>query len=351
MRKFYMRLFSVIVLSMVSLIVVAQAPVLTGLSPSDGACGVGTDPTFTLTFNQAVMPKKGGTISLNNSSGSEIIPIQIWWGGASVNEPPVANGDGDYVYTGVVNVSGTNVNWTVTFSGSTVSIHFGYNFPELGDFYVTVSETLIRNAANQFYAGLGINGAFPGYHGSTVYLAGLSGCPVCSGGSSNDPPEWDFTVGDFHDPYPALPAGLFPLDDAVGVSTSAAPTVNFGEPVYWAPMNGFAGCTTGTATHLMPGDIALYKQANDDDGEYGGDVVFIMPLSASISGNVLTIIWPSAMPPLTDLYIRIKPGLIMDGAGNPFAGFNTNGEGTAGVTPWNFTTKDSKGQGIRGNKN
>jgi len=314
MRKSFTRLLGVFILfCMMALQAVAQ-PVLAptnGLKPADGACQVARQGVFVITFNEDVSPGYNGTISLNNRMATEYIPIQL----RSEFESSAGSG--------VFNApAGALAPWKVTFSGKTVTVDFGYKLNEYTEYYITVSATAVKSKANP-----------------TKFFAGLTGSALDANVCQNDPnAAWDFTSADETKPYAAT---LVPADEAKNISQSTTCTITFNENVCWI------GGATGNNAALKTGEIAIYDCT--DIGIVGGDVIYDKPLSAVITGNALVITWPGILPPTTDVYVRIKPGIIEDIRGNDFEGFNTNGKpygtaytvpGGAGV-PWNFTTKDN----------
>jgi hypothetical protein len=311
MRKSFTRLFGLFILfCMISLQVVAQGWTLTSLSPSDGACQVAQERDFVITLNQPVKPVYNGTISLNNYNGTEYVPIQL----RAAYETSAGSG----VF--VAPASSLNP-WRVTFSGNKVTVNFGYKLAEYANYYITVNEHAIQNAAATSH--------FPGLMKGTDPL---TGCTTCGTTSANDPGyDWDFTTQDVTAPTWKT---LWPADEALNVNpTDRVSKILFTEPVAFA-----AG-----ANQLGVGNIALYRSTDRSDDSlfvYGGDVVFTNPQSATFSGDTLIITWPADLPSLAKLYVRVKPGLIVDRSCNPFAGFNTNGVG-AGIG-WNFSTKDAR---------
>jgi len=312
MRKSFTRLLGVFILfCMMALQAVAQ-PTVNKLNPVDGACQVARQGVFVITFNEDVSPGYNGTISLNNRMATEYIPIQL----RSEFESSAGSG--------VFNApAGALAPWKVTFSGKTVTIDFGYKLNEYQEYYITVSATAVKSKANP-----------------TKFFAGLTGSALDANVCQNDPnAQWDFTSKDETDPFAAT---LVPADEAKNIAQNTTCTVTFNENVTWL------GGATGNNATLKTGDIAIYD-CTDLGGIVGGDVIYDKPLSAVITGNALVITWPGLLPPTTDVYVRIKPGIIEDLRGNDFAGFNTNGQpyGTAYTTPtgagkgWNFTTKDN----------
>lgn len=309
MRKSFTRLFGLFILfCMITLQVVASAPVVSSLSPYDGQSQVPRTGVFVITMDQSVKAVYNGTISLNNPGGTEYIPIQL----RSAYETSTGSG----VFSSTATMPSGTVTWKVTFSGNTVTIDFGYDMGEFQNFYITVSDKCIQNTSSEKFAGLFDNG--PG--------------TLTTG---DDLPDWDFTTADVTPPTPVWSAASAvtpytdPTDEEVNVSTTlTAFSLLFSEPIQWA---------SGYPANLKVGDIALYKST--DVGVYGGDVVFPLCSLVSISGNNLYITWPDDLPSLSKLYVRIKPGIITDLQGLAFAGFNTNGVGAG--NGWNFSTKDA----------
>ncbi|NQU87333.1 MAG: hypothetical protein HQ541_16390, partial [Mariniphaga sp.] len=315
MRKFYTRLFSVIVLSMISLLVVAQ-PAITDFEPNDGACDISTTEVFTLTFNQDVFPVRGATVSLNNSDGTEYIPIQFWWDAGA----PMKMSDSGTLPMG----DGTTAMWSYVFAGNTFTVNFfgagTYELTQEGYYFVTVSPNAFQNSSAQVMPG----GIGAGYGNAAA-------CTAANGG-------WDVEVIDDVNPFATA---LSPLDEATDVAVGAAMVITLDEGITWAPGKSFAA--------LVPGDIALYYSTDPILGQYGGDVIFPMPATVVPAGTTLTITWPAAMPNLSNVYVRVADDLFIEavdccGSPLPWGGFNGNGQdhllGDNG--DWNFTTKDSR---------
>jgi hypothetical protein len=312
MRKSFTRLFGVFMLfCMMSLQVFAVTNFGYSLSPVDGACQVprqGGD--FVITMNTDVKAVYNGTISLNNPNGTEYIPIQL--------RPEYESASGSGVFSSTSTMPSGVVTWKVTFSGKKVTINFGYDMGEFSEYYITVSENAIQNLAGVRFSGL---------------AQGTGALQKCFNDASY---AWDFTTADVTPPTPVWTGGspaTNPTDEQINVNPALGTfTLRFSEDIFWK-----AG-----ATPLKVGDIALYRAS--DVGVYGGDVVYPLCSLATISGNVLTIQWPlpGTLPSLAKLYVRIKPGIIVDGRGLAFTGFNTNGEpyGTNPRVGWNFSTKD-----------
>jgi len=284
MRKLFTRLTSVLVLLLLSVTLTFAAvagPLLKtsgGLSPADGGTTTSTTPTFTMTFQENVVPGVGGTFGVYKNSGAALKVVQI---------------------TGAVT---DNANGTVTFSGKTVTVAFkGVTFTEKASYYVKVEGLAIKNAAGDIF------------DTSTALLSGSTTA------------FWDFTIGDFTAPEVYT---LTPADNATGVlTTTTTSEIVFKEDVQWAATHA-----AGAASGLKLGDIALYKDTGF--GEEGGDLVSLNgPISAVITGgNTLVITWASgSLEATTRYYIRLKGGLIEDTAGLVYDGVNNN-------TGWSFTT-------------
>jgi hypothetical protein len=301
---------------MMSFQVVAQGTSGFGytLSPTDGKYPVAvTQQDFVITMNTPVKAVYNGIISLSNYNGTEYVPIQL------------RSGYETSAGSGVFNApAGSEFPWKVTFSGTKVTINFGYTLKEFHDYYIEVSENAIQNASGTLRF-IGLKNNDEGVFGTLT--------------KGDDAPGWDFTTEDLTPPTPVWSAASAvnpltdPTDEEINVSPSLTTfTLKFSEDVIWKS-NGLAGFMST----FNVGDIALYRST--EVGVYGGDVVFPACSSATITGNVLTITWPGALPSKAKLYVRIKPGLITDKQNLAFAGFNTNGTG-AGIG-WNFSTKDA----------
>jgi len=323
MRKFFTRLLLMVtLLSVISLVSVAQSWTSPKLTPVDGACTVlKTGQIFTIDFGEAVMPVKGGKISLNASNGTQMYPIQFNWDGTN---PPAP-----WVYTSSIAPYGT-----VTFSGNQVVIDFKATLTEKADYYITVHPGSIKRVSTGL-TNTGDWGTVPG-----------TGTLTCNDDAGF---KWDFTVGDFTAPSVAL---FRPLDEAKDVDPafilSKGIKIKFNENMAWAPGKNLAS--------LAPGDIALYTTTDPVLGQYGGDVIFLKPSNVVIAADSIVIYWPGTIPSLTNMYVRIKSGLFAEVQTCPscpgqtapklWGGINTNGTGANGVpnsaVPWNFTTKDTR---------
>ena len=114
MRKSFTRLFGVfILLSMLSLQVVAQDFSYAALNPEDGACDAEATQAFELTFDRAVKPGILGTFALNNKNGTEYVPIQL------LESNRIGTTDS---FEGTVAMGGTDVDWKFEFLGTKVKL-------------------------------------------------------------------------------------------------------------------------------------------------------------------------------------------------------------------------------------
>jgi hypothetical protein len=332
---------------MISLFIVAQPPVPTitnpVLDPIDGACDIGVRQIFTLDFGEAVYPVKGGTVSLNNQNGTEYIPIQFWWDTGTPEDN--LEDDGTQLMG-----DGTTAEWSYVFDpdAHTLTIDFfgagDYKLTQEVYYYVSISNNAIRNATGVIMPGIGNGGWTPDV------VTGIPSGATCVSSPDNG---WDVLVADLD--APAF-VDLDPADEEFGVAVDAVLEIDFDELVQWHDGTG-SGTVTNVQNETLglwqPGDIALYYSTDEMrdmvGDQYGGDVIFVEPASVQIDGDIIYITWPDDMPPLSDVYVRIKPGLFTDRdcCGTPidWAGFNGNGkdwQGTNTQWEWNFTTRDSE---------
>ncbi len=290
MRKSFTRLSSLLVLLFLSFQMSMAQPVLVtaGLVPEDGATEVATNPVFTMTFADDVYPGIGDIVALYSNTGTEYKAIQL---------------------TGNVTESAAG---TATFDGNVVTLSFNLTLQEGTDYYVTVGYEAIKDDSGNFF----------------------DFTPASAFGAFGNNKRWEITVGDFTPPaidVTAAGEGLYPADNAIEVPVAVSCTVTFDEPVQWA--EGY-----NPSTDQQLGDFAIYTDTDmlgSTEVEEGGDLLSLTPPTVTLSGNTLIIDWEEDLPSNTDVYVRVKKDLIVDMAGNPFAGINNNYD-------WSFTTKDSE---------
>jgi methionine-rich copper-binding protein CopC/Ca2+-binding RTX toxin-like protein len=228
------------------------APLLTGTSPLDNATGVAIGANLVLTFDEAV--KAGtGNIEIHNASDGSIAK----------------------------SIAVTDAT-QITFSGNQLTINPTTDLVAGADYYVTLASGVVRDLANNNFAGISSATAF------------------------------NFTtVGGGADTTAPLLTGTSPLDNATGIAVGANLSLTFDEAV-----------KAGT------GNIEIH---NVSDGSIAKSIAVTDATQITFSGNQLTI------NPTTDLaagagyYVTLASGVVRDLANNDFAGISS-------ATAFDFTT-------------
>ncbi|MDD4426563.1 MAG: hypothetical protein PHS40_11610, partial [Mariniphaga sp.] len=214
----------------------------------------------------------------------------------------------------------------VTKVGSrTVEVRFNYNFEEGEIYHITVEDDAIRFADGTWFEGISYD-AYP------------------------DDPHWSFMVDDITPPQMADCNLAGNVNGEYGVDVNLDPIVIcFNEPVTWAP----------GADPYKVGNIAFYlaaKEGLNPNDEFGGDVIYAQPNAVVLyddEGNEVPFdalpsptfskiemyvvgepdggydaperapardgdVWPTNR----DIYLRFAADLLVDLAGNPFAGIH-----------------------------
>lgn len=166
----------------------------------------------------------------------------------------------------------------VQINGDTVTL-LNPNLADGADFYVEIDAGAFRDAAGNVYAG----------------LQGIL--------------AWNFSTPDTIAP---VVSSLNPTDNGTGVELSDELTVTFSEPVI--PVNGK---TVKIVNAKDQTEFAVYTFGSDSE--------------VSVNGDTLTI-QHAPFDALKGYIIQIEAGTVKDAAGNGFAG----------ITDWNFTSKDTR---------
>jgi len=281
-----------------------------GLSPADGGevtVVAGTAPVFTLNFQASVLPGEGQIIGLYNSAGLEFKAIQLRAVDKTVSGSVITYNHADGV---------------VTFNGSVVTIQFkDVTWTQGVPYWITVGSSAIKDATGSFDV-------------ATAF------------GNS----KWEFTIKDTVAP---IAKKLYPADNSTEVPVAYRPlAITFSEDVKVA--NALA--CSGTLYPSL-GDIAVYYSTDSSEITFqeGGDL-FSLPdqldgprlsfWNNGVQVAAAPFAYPCAafdsiaidleqaqLPSHAFMYVRVKPGLFVDAAGNAFAGINDNFK-------WNFSTKD-----------
>lgn len=303
MRKFYTQLFLVVLmvtLSVTSGYSQANEPVANFWPPDDSETVLlPGSQTLTLTFdaddntNTVKRLRQTGIISLNGADPG---------GGGTFQIETLQYGDTLPNGEQAIQLVGNNQ----------VQVTFQHEFVEDAVYYVAISDDLIEFQNGDFYTGTDIN-----YGDNDWTLA-----------------TWGFKVKDITPPVMETCNVLDTIHNGQrGVSVEADTVyVCFSEDVFWAG---------GTVPQLEDGDVAFYHAINpelgldtDPNGEYGGDVLYSVPKTMEIDGNVLKIaiapedqsllkyaaIGDSIWPVDADIYMRFAGDLIIDKDTNYWAG-------------------------------
>jgi len=274
-----------------------------GLNPVDGGVISPVNPVFTMTFQANVQPGELQIIGLYNSSGVEAKAIQLRASDKTTNGSVITY---------------THPDGVVTFNGNVVTIRFlNVNWQQKALYWITVGASAIKDATGNFNATTGFGNA-----------------------------KWEFNIQDLVAPaaqklFPpdAPPVVLVPTNYNPGGPGNLAFAIKFTEDVKFIPgyVQGFE-------------DFAIYTSSDNRNTSYqeGGDLITLQPanlycydngslVAQTATFDSLVIDWTRpSLPGYTDLYVRVKSGIIVDLAtptANAFAGMNNE-------TLWNFTTKD-----------
>jgi len=225
------------------------APTLTSTNPGDNAVGVSLTQNLTMNFSENIS-FGAGSFYLYDSSDNLI--------------QQVSNGSSG------LNILGTSVVWNPT---ANLVLNTSY--------YVKIDATAVKDAANNFYAGIA------------------------------DETTWNFNTNDIVPP--ALASNPFvPADNSNGVALSQDLSVTFSEPIV-----------------LGSGSFELYDNTNTLIESF---VANTSPL-VSLAGNTVTINPTNDLVINTQYYVHITTGVVIDMSGNVYNGFVTN-------TTWNWNTND-----------
>jgi methionine-rich copper-binding protein CopC len=224
-------------------------PTLTSTNPADNASGVSLTQNLTMNFSESISFGTG-SFYLYDSNDNLI--------------QQVSNGSSG------LNILSNSVIWNPT---ANLVINTSY--------YVKIDATAVKDAANNFYAGIA------------------------------DETTWNFNTNDIV--APTLVASPFsPADNAVGVSLTQNLSVTFNE-----------------AVQLGTGNIELYDNTNTIVEAFD---VSTSPL-VTIAGNTVQINPSNDFTLNNQYYVHIPSGAIQDVSGNNYAGFTNN-------TTWNWNTND-----------
>ncbi|MCF6357036.1 MAG: hypothetical protein L3J54_04445, partial [Draconibacterium sp.] len=243
--------------------------------------------------------------------------------------------------------------WRIVQNGNTIEVTFEHAFIEDFYYYVTVSADAIQMMDQTFYPGLGYNPFGGGGSAVETKSATIYGGPMWDY-LLFYAADWAFRVDDVTDPLMTdCDFGTEIENGDRGVSTASDEVyICFDEPLSW--VGG-----TNPLGDLGKGDIAFYLASNEDlrlpAGEFGGDVVYQIPLGLDLSSDGMTLtitlgsglksaargdsIWPAD----ADIYLRFISGLLEDKGGNLWAGLTSSPaeDYTPGVDTYWFTTRDA----------
>lgn len=216
----------------------------------------------------------------------------------------------------------------------TIEVRFNYDFEEDETYHITVEADAFRFADGEWFEGISYD---------------TPGIPA-------EDPQWQFTVDDVTPPLMENCSAYGAVNGQFGVSVTQDPiTICFSEPVFWA-----AG-----ADPYKIGNIAFYLAAKAGlytNDEFGGDVIYAQPNIVVLyddEGTVIPLpdgpevtsiesfskieiylkgepdipngdlqgappigndVWPANR----DIYMRFAGDLLVDAAGNPFAGVHNS---------------------------
>ncbi|MBI3675181.1 MAG: Ig-like domain-containing protein [Proteobacteria bacterium] len=170
----------------------------------------------------------------------------------------------------------------VTISGNTVTINPTADLAANTGYYVTLGSGVIKDIAGNNYAGIT----------STTALNFTTG----AAGGDTTPPTLTSTS---------------PADNATGVAVGANITMTFSE-----------------AVKAGSGVIEIHRSS---DGSLVASISVTDSSQVSFSGGTVTINPTSDLAASTDYYIVLASGVILDSAGNAYAGISSN-------SVFNFTT-------------
>lgn len=223
------------------------APTLVSTSPTDNATSVLADANLTLTFSETVQAGSGNLV-IYNANGTIARTIAV--------------------------TDATQV----TISGSTVTINPTADLALNGSFYVNMTAGVLKDAANNSYAGIS---------GTT---------------------EFNFSTTTGLDTTAPTLLSTSPADNATGILAGADLTLTFSE-----------------AMQAGSGDIVIYNA----DGTAARTIAVTDTTQVTISGSSVTI------NPTADLafggsyYVNMAAGVLKDTGGNSYAGIS-------GATAFNF---------------
>ena len=227
------------------------APLLSSTAPSDNAMGVAASSNLVLTFNEAVKAGTGNIEIRYVSDGSIARTIAV---------------------TDATQVS---------FSGSQMTINPTDDLAAGTGYYVTFASGVVRDLANNNFAGISSSTAF------------------------------NFTTVDTTAP---LLIGLLPGDDAANVPVAANLGLDFDQAI-----------KAGT------GNIEIRKLSDDSLVQA---IAITDATQVSISGNHLAINPSTNLAGNTEYYVMFGSGIVLDLADNAFAGITSS-------TTFNFMTADT----------
>lgn len=217
------------------------APVLNGTSPADNAANVQVDANLTLTFNEAVKAGSGSIVIRKSSDGSLVQTIAV-----------------------------TDAS-KVTFSGNQVTIDPGANLSPETSYYVVISSGVVRDLANNPFAGV------------------------------SSPATFNFATASYYVDSTA-PVVLFSTPSA-NITGGANIFITFNEPVK-------AG--TGTIEIRNASDDNVYRTISVTDTS-----------QVSFSERVVTINPSTDLAAGSNYYVVLAPGTITDLDGNEYDGVSS----------------------------
>ena len=323
-------------------------PVVSTVSPLNGATNVTTGTTVTAVINETIDPVTvtGTTFQLKNAANT-VIPASINTSFNQLTLTPSAVLAGSTVYTATIkggssgvkdlagNALASDYSWTFTTvavdltppsvtsvsplnaaagvsTGTTVMANFN---EAINGSTVTAATVELRNAGNTIIPAIitassnqiVLTPSSP-LSGSTIYTVtikgGASGVKDLSGNALANDFVWTFTTGAIDVIAPTV-VSVLPANAAIGVSTGATITANFSE---------FVNPSTVTTT-----SVQIKDAANN-----------IIPATLSTSSNVITLTPSSALAGSTTYTVTIAGG----GAGVK----DLTGNALVSNYSWSFTT-------------
>jgi methionine-rich copper-binding protein CopC len=221
-------------------------PTVSSLSPADNDTGISGTANLVMTFSENIVKGTGNIVIKKVSDGSVLETIAV-------------------------------TDASVTVSTNTVTINPSTTLPSGTEVYVEIASTAIKDASDNYYAGI------------------------------NDSTTWNFTTADTTAP---TVSSLSPADDSTQVLLSSNLVITFSE-------NIFAGT----------GNILVKKSSDNSIAQ----TISVNSPNVTISGAEVTINLASDLLAWTQYYIQIPNTAFTDSSGNAYAGIND-------TSSWNFTT-------------